>query len=220
MDGAAENRSVFKRLCTHTAEDALPEVTLLENTWIKKDFPLAFRHPHPDLSHIMIFVMGDMSHIVKKLVSALDMSSSTYSKRNLRVYLNEDYASLRIHIGLGGLYKTWLKARNGKVSSICTECFSRDMCIKNANTQMCLHLCTRILSKSQAKMVENYGEGSILAIVRLRRNVNTFIDIMSARREKECHKINCTTRPHLEDLYSSSIVSSLPVVSSSIGCLF
>ena len=34
----AENRSVFKRLCTHTAQDVLLEGTLLENQWIENTY--------------------------------------------------------------------------------------------------------------------------------------------------------------------------------------
>ena len=72
----------------------------------RKRFPLAFQNLHPDPSHIMIFVMEDMPHMVKKLVNALKMLRSPDSKRNLRLCLNEDYDSPRVHIGLDGLYKT------------------------------------------------------------------------------------------------------------------
>ena len=49
-------------------------------------------------------------------------------------------------------------------------------------------------------MVENYGGTSIQAIVPLLRHVDKFVDIMNARREKDCHNINCTTHPHLDEL--------------------
>ena len=169
-DGAVENRSVFKRLCTHTAQDILPEGALLANPWIKKDFPLAFQHPHPRLSHIMIFIMGNMPHIAEKLVSPLEMSSCRDSRQNLRVRSNdkdEDDDTLRIFIGLDKLYNIWLRARTAKGSSILIYKFSRDMYIKDANTQMCVHLCTRTFSESQAKMVENCGGPGIQAIVPL-----------------------------------------------------
>ena len=102
-DGAAENQSVFKRLCTHTAKEALPEVTLLENLWIEQEFPLAFQHPHPDLTGVMIFIMGDMPHIIKKLVNVLEMSS--YKDSQCYLMIRPDKHSISEHVSLDQLYQ-------------------------------------------------------------------------------------------------------------------
>ena len=128
-------QSVFKRLCTHTAKDDVPKRTIFENTWIPEDFLLAFQHPHPQLSHILIYIMGDMPHILKKLTNALEMSSNEKSRRFLCIKGE--------HISLDGLDKVWLTARGGKGNTIRTDRISKDMYC------MCVHLCANFARKAK-----------------------------------------------------------------------
>ena len=44
-DGAAENRSVFRRLCTHTVLDVLKAATVAKYDWIPTDMKISFTHP-------------------------------------------------------------------------------------------------------------------------------------------------------------------------------
>ena len=49
-------------------------------------------------------------------------------------------------------------------------------------------------------MVEMYGGSQDQVIVPLLRHMNNFIDIMNARRKKDCHNINCPNHHHLDNL--------------------
>ena len=99
-DGAAENRATFKRLATQSAREALPTVLIIDNNFLELlDLKIAF--PHPSRSNITFYIMGDMPHLVKKVVNCLEMSGNHKSKRHLE-YDNE-------HICLSRLHEIWEK---------------------------------------------------------------------------------------------------------------
>ena len=66
-DGASKNRSTFKALATISArevfENHLPADVL---DALPSDFKVAFKHPSPHYSDILIFIGGEMPHWVKR----------------------------------------------------------------------------------------------------------------------------------------------------------
>ena len=81
-DGAAENRATFKRLATQSAREALPTALIIDNNFLELlDLKIAF--PRPSKSNTTIYIMGDMPHLVKKVVNCLEMSGNHKSQRHL-----------------------------------------------------------------------------------------------------------------------------------------
>ena len=72
-DGASENRSTFENLGTHTVLDVIPQEILKDYPKIPRDFKIAMQHP--TRRNILIFIMGDMPHLVKKIVDNCKITS-------------------------------------------------------------------------------------------------------------------------------------------------
>ena len=84
-DGASENRSVLKSLCVHSARNLfLTEIEEISPTLLSKlplDFKVAF--DHPTIPGILIFAAGDMPHLIKKIVNAMERSGKSTKKTSL-----------------------------------------------------------------------------------------------------------------------------------------
>ena len=196
-NGAAENCATFKRLGTQIAREALPIALIIDNNLLELlDLKIAF--PHPSRSNTTIYIMGDMPHLVKKVVNCLEMSGNQKSQRHLE-YDNE-------HICLSRLHEIWEKARkdtnnNGKPSLLGFRKLSYDHYIKNPNNRMKVHLATQVCSQTQIKVVENWGDGDRdLKVIPLLTNMDRFIDIMNGSGNKNCHHINSPDHHHLDEL--------------------
>jgi hypothetical protein len=111
-DGASENRSTFKLLCTITAKDILSKH--FDAAYLK-DLPLstkiAFKHPCKHLADqgYIIFIGGEMPHWAKKFRNALDSKKRNLTFRGKSFYLND-------------LYDVWVATGDGDVSG---GCFAR-----------------------------------------------------------------------------------------------
>jgi hypothetical protein len=197
-DGASENRSTFHDLCTHTIADVMP--TLKEEPNVPTSMKIAFRHPcRKDL---LIFVQGDMPHIVKKFVNALERSSD---------YQSTTWLQFRgQYLSLGDLQDVWLACRKATENTVRTEHLSKDhFPPKNANTRMRVHLAAQITSQTMIELIDNYApdpekfEGG--AMTEVLNALDRFIDIINAKMEnrgkhKGCHIINAPHHPHLKEL--------------------
>ena len=195
-DGASENRSTFHDLCTHTIADILP--TLKEEPNVPTSMKIAFRHPcRKDL---LIFVQGDMPHIIKKFVNALERSGDYNSTTWLQ--FREQYLSL------GDLQDIWLECRKATENSIRTEHLSKDhFPPKNANTRMRVHLAAQITSQTMIQLIDKYAPDpdNFVAMKAILGALDRFIDIINAKMEnrgihKGCHIINSPHHPHLTEL--------------------
>ena len=81
-DGASENRSAFRSLSTISMREIIDKSSLTLTTKQKTIIPLseynvAFHHPIQN--DITIFIGGEMPHLIKKIVNALERSGSVKS---------------------------------------------------------------------------------------------------------------------------------------------
>jgi hypothetical protein len=82
-DGASENRLAFFELSYLTVGEVLP--WLEGEVHIPLDLLIGFYHPmDPD---IVIFIVGDMPHIVKKIVKALEQREQSGDTTNMNTSL-------------------------------------------------------------------------------------------------------------------------------------
>ena len=84
-DGASENRSVFKSLCTTSFKDLLSSKLKNIPSELLARIPVNFKtaFEHPTFKGVYIFVAGDMPHLVKKIVNAFKRSGNSKKKNNL-----------------------------------------------------------------------------------------------------------------------------------------
>ena len=117
-DGASENRSLFKTLGTLTvgdliAKDVFPQDWLAE-AFVPLHFPVAFYHPSlPMDKKVLIFIMSDMPHLIKKFVNALERSFAKGKKTKLmflgkKLSLRMIRAVWKLSEELGGLRQSKL----------------------------------------------------------------------------------------------------------------
>ena len=77
-DGASENRSTFRALATITMKDVFKInnsiiLTEKQNSLLPlTEYKVAFRHPIQN--NIIIFLGGEMPHLIKKIVNAFERS--------------------------------------------------------------------------------------------------------------------------------------------------
>ena len=79
-DGASENRTACRNLATLTAEDVFGKeyFSANQNKVLLLDLKIAFRHPIR--SHILIFIGGDMPHLIKKFAKPSKETDSSVSE--------------------------------------------------------------------------------------------------------------------------------------------
>ena len=97
-DGAAKNRSAMKSLGTLSIEDVL-ECHLNDNLrrLLPMDMKIAFNHPIR--SAILIFIRGDMPHLIKKFVNVLERSGEKYSTN---LFFENNHMSLKMSKNVWG----------------------------------------------------------------------------------------------------------------------
>ena len=83
-DGASENRSVFKTLCTLLFKDLLLDKIAHVSQEIIDKVPLNFciAFEHPTIKGKLIFIAGDMPHLVKKIVNAFERSGNSKKRQS------------------------------------------------------------------------------------------------------------------------------------------
>lgn len=135
-DGASENRSCFKQLATETAGELFGDVP-------NPDLPVCFRHPCDE--NLRVFIGGEMPHLVKKIVNALERSDSYKSN----TYLKKDDKAMKLSM----IENVWRDDLQG-INHVRKTKLSDDHFNKNPFSRMRVHLAVQILSDSVFRMLD------------------------------------------------------------------
>ena len=149
-DGATENRSAMRALATHTVKEVLGKndfFTEDQNKYLDMEKKIAFLHPKR--SDVLIFIGGDMPHIVKRIVNVLESSSKENSKRNLEH--NGDKLNLKM------LRDVW-ECDSGKMGNLRTNMLTNDHFVKNSYSRMRVHLAVQVVSNSMVRLINDYAK--------------------------------------------------------------
>ena len=195
----------MKSLFTYTTEDlSLNQLTELCPDLISHipiDFKIAF--DHPTLPGIQILAAGDMPHLIKKIVNAMECTGKSKSKTSL------SYKSQRISLDI--IKDLWEETGDGKVgSSLRVLKYTVDHFIKNAFNRMRVHLATQIISLSTCWLINEsssrkYTKEDLAPMREIIFTLDQSIDIMNATANHNGVKelgetINSPTHHHLVKL--------------------
>jgi hypothetical protein len=199
-DGATENRSFFKSNATLTVADLIETGTFpaewKEDALIPKDHPIAYFHPRFDRSKLIIgFCLGDMPHLIKKIVNALERTDFPTSKTNLR--FEGQPLSLKM------IEEVWIEstAQAGggalRQSKLTHEHFHKDPALR-----MRVYLAVQITSDSTVRMCEEYAtdQDKYAPLIKILRIVNKVVDIMNGKAEKGMSKLDSPMHEYLDVL--------------------
>ena len=204
-DGASENRSVLKSLCTYAATDLIfNELTELCPELLSRlppDFKIAF--DHPTLPGIKVFAAGDMPYLIKKIVNAMERTGQSKSKTSLS-YLGQ-------RLSLDSIKTLWEETGDGKVgTSLRVFKYTIDHFLKNAFNRMRVHLATQITSLSTCRLIDQsnstkFTKEDLAPMQKIIFALDQLIDIMNATSnhngvKKMGEKINSPTHWHLVEL--------------------
>ena len=150
-DGASENRSAFKGLATISIDEMFALCGICLSISRKKSFPvsfkIAFRHPlRPD---IIILIGGDMPHLLKKIVNALERSGV---KKSTDLHFRGQKLSLKM------LQDVWLDGNDMvSIGSLRTNKLTADhFPPKNSYSRMRVHLAVQVVSNTMVSMIGTY----------------------------------------------------------------
>ena len=149
-DGATENRSAMRALATHTVKEVLGKndfFTEDQNKYLDMEKKIAFLHPKR--SDVLIFIGGDMPHIVKRMVNVLESGSKENSKRNLKY--NGEKLNLKM------LRDVW-ECDSGKMGNLRTNMLTNDHFVKNSYSRMRVHLAVQVVSNSMVRLINDYAK--------------------------------------------------------------
>ena len=104
---------------------------------------------HPKRSDVLIFIGGDMPHIVKRMVNVLKSSSKENSKRNLED--NGDKLDLKM------LRDVW-ECDSGKMGNLRTNMLTHDHFVKKSYLRMSVHLAVQVVSNSMVRLINDYAK--------------------------------------------------------------
>jgi hypothetical protein len=152
-------------------------------------------------SQYLIFIVGDMPHIVKKFVNALKSSGDADN-------LSTDLIFDGQRMTLGMLKGIWEDINARSNNSIHFHYLSQDhFPPKNANTRMRVHLAAQITSQTMIGLIERFDNGSCDSIKKLLGAVDRFINIMNATTmsnhgvHKDAHVLNHPYHAHIPELF-------------------
>ena len=178
-DGASENRSTFRALANISMGDIFAMNNSLKLTTKQKTiFPLsqynvAFHHPIQE--NIIIFVGGEMPHLIKKIVNALERSGSVKSTDLL---FRDQPMTLKM------LQQLWLCEQGDKnMGSIRTNFLTDDHWPpKTSFHRMKVFLATQVVSSTVLRLIDTYaikcgGVKKYASIRVLVANVDRLVDI-------------------------------------------
>eukprot|EP00978_Attheya_sp_CCMP212_P047092 scaffold421221_cov91-Attheya_sp.AAC.2 len=203
-DGASENRSTFKSLATLTAEQVFSHFTPEEKTLLPMKQKVAFYHPALVDEKILVFIGGEMPHLIKKVVNALEKSDSMKSKRNLKFRGKS--------LSLNKLQKLFIASGGDDYfGSLRQHYFGVDHFDKDAHSRMRVHLAVQITSQHMIQLIDEYSEkcGGVSEYAPSREiiaSLDRLIDIcnntgMSGNNVfKGCEPICSPTHSHLPEL--------------------
>lgn len=145
-DAAGCNWVAFKDImATHSYNDILPDEITENPEYSDIDFDLTCVTQDPVTGDYFIF-MPDMPHLTKNIVTALELSSSKASKRNIK------YGKCPVNLGMGE--EIWLKT-GGATGQFHTTKLTVLHFDKNAFSRMNVSLATQFLSGSVARMIKD-----------------------------------------------------------------
>jgi hypothetical protein len=183
-DGAGENVTFFRNVCTHSIADYIDDETRslfkkrgMEEFLKKK---VAMKCP---LSGEPIFIVEDMPHVVKRIVNALDRSSKSNEARNLQ-YGKGQYMNLRI------IEQVW-ELTGGKSNQLhCTKLTEAHF-HKDNFSRMRVYLAVQVQSNSVLQLILKARDDERVKlpfhdafydhIIELTRHVNNLVDIINGR---------------------------------------
>ena len=146
-DGATENRTACRRLATLTVEEVIGDFfTPSQKNILPMDFKIAYRHPIQD--DVIIFIGGDMPHLIKKIANAFE-NSGVQPSRDLE-FGGEKMSLLMMR-------KIW-KCDSGRKGDLRTNILTEDHFKKNAYSRMRVHLAVQIFSTSMSLMIKAHAE--------------------------------------------------------------
>ena len=164
------------------------------------DMKIAF--PHPIRSDILIFIGGDMPHLVKKFVNTLERSGE---KDSTNLFFENNYMSLKT------LENVWKKSAGSGMGSIRTNNLTHEHFHKNAYSRMRVHLAVQVVSQSMIRLIDKHASecGGIEKYQSLKKiitSIDRLVDIcnntaMNNQKEfKGCEMINNPNHYHLTEL--------------------
>jgi len=177
---------------------------------IRLDKNIAFAHPI--IPGLPVFIWQDMSHVMKRIVNALEFSNpGNGHKRNLtRLISGTAPGSQRREVlCLSLIHDCWLALGGGGVSQLRFGKLTVAHFEKNCFTRMRVFLAVQILSESVAQMIEHVmktkevtvaGKECFQSTVLFCRKMNRLIDIMNAADEKDAQMVRT---PHDAILYEA-----------------
>jgi hypothetical protein len=207
-DGAAENRSANHLL----GEISAREVLKLSDSQMQQfsvdggllDMKIAFKHPTPVgvAKDVIIFILSDMPHWVKKFVNAMERTGKDNSETDL--WFNGGQLSLAM------LEDMWIADGGGEGSGLRTDKFSQDHFTKDAFNRMRVYLAVQVCSMSMCELIDLHATRDLKPLYQsLRRvivKVDRLVDICNGTREnhkgvkKGCHNLNSPKHPLVKEL--------------------
>jgi hypothetical protein len=149
-DGASENRSTLHDLATLSVRDMIFR-GIFPHEWLQElptdilDFKVAFEHPY--IPNVYIWIHGDMPHMVKKVVNALECSGLENSERNLQFRGQP--------LSLNMCETMWRRSlRDG--TGLRTSKLNEDSFKKDAANRMKCFLAFRVTSKTMVHINQEY----------------------------------------------------------------
>ena len=133
-NGKTENRSAMRTMTTHTVKKVVGKNNMFieeQNKCLDLEKKIEFLHPKR--SDVLIFIGGDMPHIVKRIVNVLESSNKENSKRNLEY--NGDKLNLKM------LRDVW-ECDSGKMKNLRTHMLTNDHFVKKSYSRMRSSCCS------------------------------------------------------------------------------
>ena len=192
-DVATENRLTMKAMATHTICEIIGENIFFTNEQIKYlDLSQEIVFVHTKQNDILIFIGGDMTHIVKRIVNVLESSSKKKKKK-----LNDDGIKLNLYMLINVLERN-----AGNMSNPRTDILTDDHFIKEIYSKIIVHLAVQVVSNSMVWLIKDEADmcdwkDSYTSLSTMVRKFGRLVDIfnnfdISNRGEKNgCEMIDC-----------------------------
>ena len=142
-DAAGANWLAFKSLARHPISKILPESLRMQYPAIDFELSLVYQDP---VSKDYIIFLPDMPHLTKNMCTAIEFSSSLFSKRNIKFG--------KCPVNLGMIEEVWLEME-GATKQLQETKLSRQHFDKNAYSRMNVSLAMQVFSASVAKILRD-----------------------------------------------------------------
>jgi hypothetical protein len=183
-DGAEENVSFFKSICTVPISRYIPEELQKKYATIPYE-ERQFVTLHPVTDEPM-FVVEDMPHLMKRIVNGMERSSNPYSKRSLF------WGDCPINLSM--IRQVW-ESQGGRSLHLKESKLTMAHFVKDANSRMRVYLAVQVLSGTVARMIEEAIEDDEIdlplegkkykRLIELAKHVDRLVDIGNGRSSTE-----------------------------------